>query len=923
MKQIKKVIVLMACLCVALAGAACGQPQNDTVSSTGGTSDSTYGSNGESSDCVHSGGTPTCTEKPTCSICGEEYGEALNHDYDVENIAWVWADDGSSAMATITCKNDAEHKVEKTATIASEITTPAGCEEMGTTTYTATIEYNGNTYTATKDVQDVAAKRHDYDVENIAWAWADDGSSATATITCKNDAEHKVEKTATIASEITTPAGCEEMGTTTYTATIEYNGNTYTATKDVQDVAAKQHAYGAWESNGDNTHTKTCANDSEHTETVNCNGGTATCQAKAVCADCGEAYGDYGKHDVQWVKDDAEKDVKKCVTEGCAEVEKEFIKTVAAANQELMATNSAAVLDVAGCSEYESIESIMLGGVDLGTNPSAIDLTQITDRALHGVQTIILTVKDAEGETHEVSVPVTIVTQMVSTAQEVYDITRTATDTTNNAIFGYYKLANDINCTAAPYWAGFNNNQSFADNDVSGFRGTLDGDGHTLTGFIHAKGLFDRVNFGAVIKDITFVSTKCTGSATAVIGNASRGTTYENVSFVLYNDGNGAYPNSVIFVQGYANVMKNVSIKVYAGADSTSEYAAVGSLFGNWHWTAGTAYADKYENVVVYCASLDAIHYEGAATAITSAEGVKLSKTEVLAQAQEVLMTRDTSLVLDLGKYATGYTVDGISLGNINFGSDPSNIDLTKITDVSMHGVQKFIVNVHNDSEIVAVQVPVTIVTQMVSTVEDLRAITKTLTDTTNKAIFGYYKLANDINCTASPDWAGFSNSDSVGFNWQSENSGFRGTLDGNGYTLTGFAHSQGLFYTIGTGAVIKNITFKSTRYSGTNDRLFAIASYNATYENVTIELNGDNVPTGHLLFANGCKNNTFKNVSITVKGADGNLTNVTTVFGANFEGNTFESVEIYAASVAKLGTNSSSVDVTSAIGVTIKNTLE
>jgi len=32
--------------------------------------------------------------------------------------------------------------------------------------------------------------------------------------------------------------------------------------------------------------------------------------------------------------------------------------------------------------------------------------------------------------------------------------------------------------------------------------------------------------------------------------------------------------------------------------------------------------------------------------------------------------------------------------------------------------------------------------------------------------------------------------------------------------------------------------------------------------------------------------------------------------------------VEIYAASVAKLGTNAASVDVTSATGVTIKNAL-
>ncbi|MBE5740626.1 MAG: hypothetical protein E7349_07260, partial [Clostridiales bacterium] len=684
MKQIKKkLILLMMCLCVTFGGAACDlfdMPSGDDSGVTESNSN-----NSSSDDCAHSGGTPTCTEKPTCSICGEKYGEALNHAYDVENIAWAWVDDGSSATATITCKNDATHKVEKTATITSEITTSAGCEEMGTTTYTATIEHDGTTYTATKAVQDVAVKQHAYDVENIAWAWVDDGSSATATITCKNDAEHKIEKTATITSEITTPAGCEEMGTTTYTATIEYNettytatkavqnvaatqhdydvqniawawaddglsatatitckndaehkiektasitskittpagceemgtttytatieydGNTYTATKDIQDIEAKKHAYGAWDSNGDNTHTRVCENDSEHTETLNCNGGAATCQAKAVCVDCGKEYGDYADHDVQWVKDDAEKDVKKCAAEGCNKVEKEFIKTVTAENQELMATNNAAVLDVAGCSAYESVVSIMLGTVSLGTNPSVIDLTQVTDKALHGVQTIILTVKDTEGETHEVSVPVTIVTQMVSTAQELYDITRTATDTTNNAIFGYYKLANDINCTAAPYWAGFNNSVSFDNNEIAGFRGTLDGDGHTLTGFIHANGLFGQVNFGATIKDITFVSTKNTGSATAVIGNASKGTTYENVNFVLYNSDGTKYPKSVIFAQGWANVMKGVTVKVYAGADSTSEYADVGSLFGNWHWIAGTTYADKYENVMVYCASL-------------------------------------------------------------------------------------------------------------------------------------------------------------------------------------------------------------------------------------------------------------------------------------------------------------------------------
>ena len=52
------------------------------------------------------------------------------------------------------------------------------------------------------------------------------------------------------------------------------------------------HVWGAWISNGDGTHTRTCAKDSSHTETNACSGGTATCQNKAVCSTCNKPYGD-------------------------------------------------------------------------------------------------------------------------------------------------------------------------------------------------------------------------------------------------------------------------------------------------------------------------------------------------------------------------------------------------------------------------------------------------------------------------------------------------------------------------------------------------------------------------------------------------------------------------------------------------------
>lgn len=52
------------------------------------------------------------------------------------------------------------------------------------------------------------------------------------------------------------------------------------------------HNWGEWTSNGNGTHTHTCLNNSSHTETGNCSGGTATCTEKAVCKICNTAYGE-------------------------------------------------------------------------------------------------------------------------------------------------------------------------------------------------------------------------------------------------------------------------------------------------------------------------------------------------------------------------------------------------------------------------------------------------------------------------------------------------------------------------------------------------------------------------------------------------------------------------------------------------------
>ncbi len=74
--------------------------------------------------------------------------------------------------------------------------------------------------------------------------------------------------------------------------------------KEIADLtipATGVHDWSAWVSNGDGTHTRTC-NNSSHSETENCSGGTATCENKAVCSVCGVAYGEKLGHDYGEVK---------------------------------------------------------------------------------------------------------------------------------------------------------------------------------------------------------------------------------------------------------------------------------------------------------------------------------------------------------------------------------------------------------------------------------------------------------------------------------------------------------------------------------------------------------------------------------------------------------------------------------------------
>lgn len=110
---------------------------------------------------IHIGGTATCEDPAVCEDCGRPYGNALGHSY--SEPEWSWSEDGKTCTVTFTCANDETHKETPEVKVTSAVKTPATCTEKGVTTYTATVKFNGQTYTDTKDVADIPATGHSYE----------------------------------------------------------------------------------------------------------------------------------------------------------------------------------------------------------------------------------------------------------------------------------------------------------------------------------------------------------------------------------------------------------------------------------------------------------------------------------------------------------------------------------------------------------------------------------------------------------------------------------------------------------------------------------------------------------------------------------------------------------------------------------------
>ena len=274
------------------------------------------------------------------------------------------------------------------------------------------------------------------------------------------------------------------------------------------------------------------------------------------------------------------------------------------------------------------------------------------------------------------------------------------------------------------------------------------------------------------------------------------------------------------------------------------------------------------------------------------------SEEVIFDETQEIFLNRAESAV-DLKEYA-GATVYSISCEGYYFGNDENALDISAEfrSNGTLHGSRTLSVLLGKDDRFYTVRIPVTIVTSEISDLAQLNALLKS--DVAGYAVYGYYKLIADIGKSADA----VNNGNDV--NWQNVDGlfGFRGTLDGNGRSITGTVYSKGIFGIVGSGAVIKDLTVNAYGYA--NGRaILARSIRNAVVENVTINIkSGESVSyytEGGVITGLMSHSTAYRNVTVNSNGA------VDTLFGCSYwnyddrKANTFAEVKVNVKSIGGL----------------------
>ena len=284
---------------------------------------------------------------------------------------------------------------------------------------------------------------------------------------------------------------------------------------------------------------------------------------------------------------------------------------------------------------------------------------------------------------------------------------------------------------------------------------------------------------------------------------------------------------------------------------------------------------------------------------------------------QEIVLggDNDTYAIVGMGVYDG--TVEKATIGGVVVNYD-NNGNVTLLPEfknrLAKHGEQILSVTVKGtDGNYTEYKKKLLVVTKEISNFDELKAA---LAFDSNNVKYGYYRLATNL---IGYNWYESKNGIADGI-WKNESgdTGFRGTLDGNGFTIRETFWNTGLFGYIGKGAVIKNITLSQAEYVG-GRMILGYSMVGAKLKNVIINVKGKGttaIPTttsskgetvgvaGGLLTAIFAHSNDFENVVVDAKDTD-----VDTLFGScvyygyptGYEANRFTNCDVIAKSIIGL----------------------
>ena len=828
-----------------------------------------------------SGGTATCTTKAVCEHCGGKHGEVDLTNHTKTTFTYESDGDGTHTKKHECCGAVAAAAEECSGGTAT-CTTKAVCEHCGGKHGEVDLtNHTKTTFTYESDGDGTHTKKHECCGTVAVAAEACSGGAATVCgekATCEHCGGKYGDPLAHVwATEWTSDGtnhwhACTREDCTAKNNEAACSGGTATCVdKAICEVCENAHGEVdltnhtqttfTYESNGNGTHTKKhecCGTVAVAAEA--CSGGTATCTTKAVCEHCGAAYGEVDPANHTWGAgydtSDPEYDYKKCE---CGEVDTDkahaFKKTTNNLNQQLDMTAETVSIDLTGVGAYASVKSITLVGseaLDLGTNVEEIDFADVkADPTKHGAKTVKVVVTGADGADHEISVPVILVTKKIASDADLKAALRDNPVTEGNAkyIYGYFSLEADFQYTGI--------------SPTTNFKGSFEGNNHTITIANLNNGVFGDLYKNAVVRNLTIKATVTQNydnryKAVLAASIYDTGVTVENLT-VIYE---GGTDSSDVYGGGFITrsesksaTFKNLVVKA-AGKK-------IGSLFGT------KLNSVTFENCTVIADEVNCLaaqFKDGAVVEGSRVEINSVSETEIkfILGSQELALNKSGSI--DLKGLDNGRTVGAIKVGGEQIGTSLSVDDITDTfkNNAKAHGKNTVTVEFTDGT---SVAVGVLFVTAEITADEQLKTLFRNGLGDPRQDLYGYYVLGDNITYTGNRNYIEF-----------------YGTFDGKGKTVTTSNVANGLFTYIKGGAIVKNLTINATTSMPSYGCVIASEINSATVEDVTVNYVGGNdsatiEANRGFLTREGVKGATFKNLVVNAGGKK-----IGSLFGTSYE---------------------------------------